>query len=156
MLLFEDARRRNYHKEKLSQTLHDLECTFSPDIKSSKDLLSNRKVQTPHGCKFRNQLSNNELLFQPKINKQTASKRNTNGLPIGEYLFGLQNEKKVKTHPKKIANSSFVQDESNKILENKKTSLFIEFFQAFDNDLDGTISSKNINLTGNNENIQTK
>ena len=66
-----------------------------------------------------------------------------------EYLFGLHNEKIEIALPNNACNSSFVQEESKKILDNKKVAKFTEFFQAFDNDSDGKISSRNISLTCN-------
>lgn len=122
-------------------------------------------------------------LFKPKVGRKPKNERNINNLPIGEYLFGLKNMQEQKKTLLNIGNdnekqlfkkglikyyknlqytdnfsgspynSSFVQEESKKIVENRKQANFAEFFKILDDDDDGIISATNINLKGLTEDI---
>ena len=163
--LFEEAKRRRTKHEKLAQQLHDAECTFKPNItasqqhRSTASALSGRSAKSVPPEKIKNfsgvvDTFTGQPLFKPKIGRPPKKKRNSENLPIGNYLYSqsIKKEEKLnlnKTEIKKELNNSFTQGKTKKILENRKNKIFKNIFKELDEDNVGIISAKNIENTSN-------
>ena len=97
----------------------------------------------------------NELLsYYPKVGRGPCYERNSNNLPIGEYLHSMHRElEQLKNKAKnekelRIQNEvsySFTQATSIKMFEKIKLDAFNNIFRELDSDNDGEISSKKMN-----------
>ena len=174
--LFEDAKKRQDHQDKVTKMIADTECTFHPNINvsqqqhSSASSINNEKAakdrpataamvaEVANTVKEKIDPRTGQAYFKPKVGRPPRNDRNSACLPIGDYLYAQnkrkeeiisrkKDEEKVKT--KASANVSHVRDESNKIIEAKKTENFVEVFQLLDKDADGIISAKSVNISGN-------
>ena len=65
---------------------------------------------------------------------------------IKEHIISLRS--KDASEFQRMNNKSFVQNESNKLIDNKKITNIISIFDSLDNDSDGKISAISINRKG--------
>jgi len=165
--LFEDAKRRQNHHNRLEKLAPHEECTFHPNIETSqRNSLCFSSGKKPAISRNKN-LQQNETapvvdektgqpLFKPKTGRAPKILRNDAKLPIGEYLYAQNNKKtrflnvlkeEEENKIKEIHNSSHVQQESKKMVESRKISGFNNLFSLLDNDSDGIISARNIDIS---------
>ncbi len=168
--LFEDAKRRHNCQQRMKEIVADTECTFHPNIQQSQ--AQRTSVSSRHagnssflGGKSRSVApetaevdpSTGQAFFRPKVGRAPKNDRNLACLPIGDYLYAQNKRKGEKiekkreeevTRAKQGCNSSYVREESKRIVEGKKTETFTEIFYLLDNDADGIISAKSVNISG--------
>lgn len=164
--LFEDAKRRQSHHDKVVQVIPDAECTFHPNIIPSQQnhasisTISERNPKniSPEKSKHLTEVVDNKTgqpFFKPKVGRPPKNDRNTASLPIGDYLYAQNKIKDEKLETKKNVEkekeyverqASHVQQTSKKIVENRKIGIFQEIFKQLDKDCDGSISAKNIDI----------
>lgn len=150
--LFEDAKRRMILQANSSKYLQNHECTFHPSINHSQ-----RTSKTPSQHKKFEQKTNGEQLYHPKTGRPPKKGRNENKDPIGTYLY-LEGQrraslksilrKKETKEECKIHNKSFVQEESKKLMKNRKRLIIEKIFKDLDQDLDGFITTGDIHFAG--------
>ena len=135
------------------------ECTFTPKInKNSKRRNSSLYLEMApfYNSKLYESKKNFELKFSftPKTGRDPHNARNTNNLPIGEYLYsqrnsiskGASNKNKEVNEKKEERLNSFVNSFSKTILEKRRFESFHKIFKLLDSDEDGKISSIFINI----------
>jgi len=151
--LFEDAKRRQKYQQRVQEINPDKECTFQPNIYTSKrPLMSQSKLLTSKAETPLSQISQNtgQEFFRPKIGRPPKNNRNIACLPIGDYLYA-QNKKKENIQPiddHKVKECNVHSKKmSNQIIEDKKTEIFKDVFNLLDRDGDGVISAKTANVT---------
>ena len=151
--LFEDAKRRKLNQERVEKFTRNNECTFRPKIANHFATYKKSQAKKPRVA----EIMVNQPLHRPKTGRGPRTQRNQEGTDIGEYLY-LQSKAKQKlmkllvkeelTKGKLLRNRSFVQNQSKKMVDNKKITSFKSIFNALDNDSDGKISTRNISLIG--------
>ena len=166
--LFEDAKRRKTHQERVNQVVLDNECTFRPNIRLSQQQkrssvanVSEKKTPSKSHIKRRPNpdnidLSTGQALYKPKVGRPPKIDRNAECLPIGDYLFSDKKRKDemlslIKREEDERAKESAprIEKTSNKIIEKLKIDTFTHIFNVVDNDSDGIISAKNIDVSSN-------
>lgn len=146
-VLFEDARRRMLFQANSSRHAHNPACTFRPSINASQRVVGNGgKVK-----KAARKMETSVQLHKPKTGRPPKKGRNEENAPIGTYLY-LQGrrkaslkslaQKEVVEKECKSHNKSFVQEESNRLLENRKRSKIDSIFKELDQDFDGIITGR--------------
>ncbi len=159
--LFEDAKRRHNHQEKLRKIVSDAECTFHPNIWQSrqpgtfsthrnKEGQNQSPVAAPAVERGKIDPSTGQKYFTPKVGRPPKKNRNAGRLSIGEYLYSQKKRKDVEKQPqpKASVNMSYMQEESKRILEGKKAEAFAAIFARLDKDADGVITAKSVNIAG--------
>jgi len=125
--LFEDAKKRKTHKERLEKIVKDEECTFHPNIEPSQRVVERPQIRKPKHT-------------SPSIIQMERPAHLTH-----KAAYKQKYRKHICVYKEEI-NKSFVQERSNKLVNDKKELSFIKIFDALDKDGNGKISSTSISL----------
>jgi len=148
-LLFEDAKRRKLFQANTAKYAKQEGCTFHPNIDLSQRVTKGTSKKKKSMRKVEVEMPQ----YKPKTGRAPKITRNEENIPIGTYLYlqGRRKEsmkflmqKELITKQSKSCNKSFVQEESNRLLENKKRSKIDSIFKELDQDFDGIISGRDV------------
>ena len=157
--LYEDARIRKLKQEKVQRNFVKSQYSFTPKITESgyhrdpeeliERLISFKEEIEKNLQEERKKVSElvdpntGKAYFKPSTGREPKSKRNFSGLPIGEYLYQLNQKPKSKLMEDQQSSQSR-NLRSEKIMQKLKISRYFEIFQSLNPDKDGNITAEEI------------
>ncbi len=164
-LLFEDAKRRVIHMKRISQTVSDLECTFSPNTRltkcypreheSEKTFLQRNEIfllgreERKHRAESQ---SSKSFTFSPSVGRAPRQMRREPSLPIGEYLYQRQIHAPCCERSQSVGRICTVTaangEMSKTLVDNRVECCFRKIFEVLDSDSDGKITGGDANVEG--------
>ncbi|KAL4487213.1 hypothetical protein ABPG72_017932 [Tetrahymena utriculariae] len=167
--LFENGRQKNFQKSQPTPAqLIDKNCFFKPEInKVSQDIRSSFYERIQQYKVIRQEKEINQLrqklnefkdkqtgqpFFQPQTGRAPFKQRNQENLNVNEFLyqqFKIDSSRKKREQLEKQKEKPQLQinDNSRKIVQQLEDNRLREIFSLLDDDQDGQIDSKNINIT---------
>jgi hypothetical protein len=175
MDLYEDAKRRNTRQEMLTEACFESEFTFTPNLSLTQRPglrmpsveLAVRLIQSKQEfeqalAKVRNEIQNDlfdyekgQPFFTPKTGRPPVFDRNAQKLPVGHYLYSINETKQSKLKQKEMLEdiSRKVLSEctksnpySQKLYDRYRLKIYIKLFNELDSDGDGCISANRISF----------
>jgi len=153
--LFDDAKKRKEKENKRREISTDPECTFSPNIKLTKNFRALHSHSPVKRSKVKEDESKVDLktgrpLYRPQVGR--APKNRLKRKSIGDHLYDLRKKKSIDENITS-STSSFTQEKSNQLVEKLRTDCFRMIFSKLDGDKDGIISQTAINTQSIPESI---